>query len=559
MTWLLTLILVLITSVAQASCPSGTCYMSPTGGATAACTAGDPCSWAGVDAVDSGAGPDADDVVILTDGTYKRTTGHYILNLSADDSGTAGHPVIIKAQNPGSVFLDGELLYGPVNLSGVSYVEFQDLNACCADAAAAAYGRVYMVWDSNDITFRRCIGWDGGGTGVGNYIFDVETSAADKTAYNILYEDCAGWGRARKIFQSYSNEVCTASPCDTSAITYRRCFFRWTAMGVNDWANGMTLGYESAPVLIENCIGTWDEYGDEVTHTVAMRDAVFGSDGIPPTSGSKVLGSIGYILASQTSSVEEIFCFAASGVSATAAITMRDIIAYTDRNNVATIDPIGINMDDRAAVGPTYTLEYGTIIGGPTGDPADETLNQAMTVGVPSANIQYLIVANAPEVTFDNCASVDYVDFYNESTLCSSGSIPNSVDALPGYTGTSNLTYSQSVRPVVGANSVGAQIKYRYVDGVLTSTLLWPWPMDARIAAAMASQYNRFCADHSDCSANTDTYAAHGGVNGVGGLSVTDTVFALGGGGVPGTCTLSTSGTGSATLGAAGTGSMTLQ
>ena len=35
--------------------------------------------------------------------------------------------------------------------------------------------------------------------------------------------------------------------------------------------------------------------------------------------------------------------------------------------------------------------------------------------------------------------------------------------------------------------SQGAQIRYRYVDGVLTGTDLWPWPMNQRIINAMTT------------------------------------------------------------------------
>ena len=34
-------------------------------------------------------------------------------------------------------------------------------------------------------------------------------------------------------------------------------------------------------------------------------------------------------------------------------------------------------------------------------------------------------------------------------------------------------------------SATGAQVCYRYVDGVLTSTPLWPWPMDQRIYDAL--------------------------------------------------------------------------
>jgi hypothetical protein len=80
-----------------------------------------------------------------------------------------------------------------------------------------------------------------------------------------------------------------------------------------------------------------------------------------------------------------------------------------------------------------------------------------------------------------------------------------------GTLGGNILQYNSTSRP-----ASGAWIRNRYVDGVLTGDALWPWPMEDRIAAALvASGY--------------DTK----GIDGVGGTSVTDTVFELGGGTMP--------------------------
>jgi hypothetical protein len=63
----------------------------------------------------------------------------------------------------------------------------------------------------------------------------------------------------------------------------------------------------------------------------------------------------------------------------------------------------------------------------------------------------------------------------------------------------------------------GAQIKYRYQNGVLTSTPLWPWPMNQRIKEAMVSS----------------GYDQEGGLDGNGGIDLTKLIFELHGGSVP--------------------------
>jgi hypothetical protein len=72
-------------------------------------------------------------------------------------------------------------------------------------------------------------------------------------------------------------------------------------------------------------------------------------------------------------------------------------------------------------------------------------------------------------------------------------------------------------RPQVNGNVIGAQIKYKYVNGVLTNEPLWPWPMNDRIKQAMIQS----------------GYDKKGGLDGRGGTDLTKTVFELGGGTLP--------------------------
>jgi hypothetical protein len=74
------------------------------------------------------------------------------------------------------------------------------------------------------------------------------------------------------------------------------------------------------------------------------------------------------------------------------------------------------------------------------------------------------------------------------------------------------LQYSAQRRP-----TSGAWLRYRYMNGVLTNVLLWPWPMNERIKAAMVAS----------------GYSKKGGVDGRGGIDLTKTIFALGGGTSP--------------------------
>ena len=72
----------------------------------------------------------------------------------------------------------------------------------------------------------------------------------------------------------------------------------------------------------------------------------------------------------------------------------------------------------------------------------------------------------------------------------------NSIDPIVGVEST--LATGSSISTVPSpwtATSVGANLCYRYVDGVRTNMPLWPWPMNERIkqATAMAGVYDGPC------------------------------------------------------------------
>jgi hypothetical protein len=84
------------------------------------------------------------------------------------------------------------------------------------------------------------------------------------------------------------------------------------------------------------------------------------------------------------------------------------------------------------------------------------------------------------------------VDTYNDlSGNTRIGVTPESTDKTgsPGYN-TSTYGIGAYLMPAPnfrgrgsGGAEIGAHITYEYVNGVLTSTPLWPWPMESRILA----------------------------------------------------------------------------
>jgi hypothetical protein len=145
--------------------------------------------------------------------------------------------------------------------------------------------------------------------------------------------------------------------------------------------------------------------------------------------------------------------------------------------------------------------------------------NSAVYVG--SINVTNAIVQDSARYGVNDGNDIDYVMFYNNSSgNWQSGTPSNYSVSNPDLVGSCGniLAYNATeCRPTVSGQRVGGKIKYRYVDGSLTGTELWPWPMNDRIAEAMVdSGYNN-----------------KGGLDGNGGTDLTKTVFELDGGTEP--------------------------
>jgi len=215
--------------------------------------------------------------------------------------GRFSQPVTVKAYNDGKVLINGQGKHIPIELKFNDFFSIKGVNACNSRSS------VVVLYNSRHNIMRRICAWDAqdGNT----EIFGAHAGSE----YN-LFEDCAGWGIARKIFQfSYGGNY----------TTLRRCWGRWEGSHVVGPKMTYTIAYENHNMLIENCIGTWSgqsmkqEYtlGDykggywtgappgslprqRFTHySVQDPRAVFSNDGMTShVANSKMLGCLAYVL-----------------------------------------------------------------------------------------------------------------------------------------------------------------------------------------------------------------------------------------------------------------------
>lgn len=333
--------------------------------------------------------PAPGDIGIMGDGVY--TGANSMINPTTGLGGSSGNPIVILAENDGAVRINGEGARTPVWLNNNDWFDIEGIN--CHDSNGPVY---YVANGSNNVQLRRCCGWDAAS---GNFhVFSFDTSS------NGLIEDCAAWGRGRKMMEFYNGTNNTG----------RRC---WARHSREDGTGGVTfeMSYTSTGTTWENCIGSWAREGGGPN--VGGHGGIFSWSG--SSSGnddSKLLGSIAYIRGSDQVSIDTGLVMSGSGPNYQNPDGI-DVVAYVQPGYHTSIRPFSMNNAQN------NSLAGITAIGGTTD-------------------------------AFANWSVSNYV---------------KSATSVSIWTGT------------------GATIGYRYENRVLTSTPLWPWPMDQRIKDALVT------------------------------------------------------------------------
>ncbi len=360
----------------------------------------------------------AGDTLVLLDGTY--TGAESMINPPDELSGTEEAPITVRAMNDGKVTIDGEDVNNPVHLYKNDWFVVEGLNAHSSKSTVVGISR------SNHCIIRRVCGWDAA---------DANTNifAAHYGDYNV-FEDCAGWGIARKTYSCSQGGNYTI---------YRRCFGVWEGCHAVGPKMTFTLFYNSHHITAENCIATWDG------NLMREEHAALGYDGKPFTNWKDGSGKPRY---------------------------------YT---NYGVDQPYGCFGRDRIDKGPTKgPFIYGCIA---------YRLKSQRVVGV--SGLLSIGSQQPRDGWIENCASIieegadatrpfnlSNVDGRNLTAVGGSelsikkGDIANVISAR-GDEGRAAWSEVFQKEP----SEEGAHIYYRYQNGKLTDEPLWPWPMNDRI------------------------------------------------------------------------------
>jgi len=359
------------------------------------------------------------DTLCLLSGTYRSGS---LITPPANLHGNPDAPITVRALYDGQVLVDGQGTHQPIRLWFNDWFVLEGLNACCSSAS------VVDILRSNHVVVRRVAAWDA--TDRNNSIFGIHYGD-----HNLL-EDVAGWGVARKTYESSQAGDFT---------TIRRAWGRWEGSHVSGPKMTYTLAYNNYDMLVENSIGTWS--GERMQETYTVLD--YNGQPIPSQHYTNF-------------DVHEPYgIFTADALSGdkNARARLLGAIAYVGKTDTfkANREVFFVNMDsvliqDTAAVfedGGTYSGKrtfglYGLEHGGET-------------------NVHAL---NLTSLAADSLGS-----------LFSSGWQQSNI--LQGQDAT---VYSGGSSVYVGDQ--GANLCHQYVDGALNDRPLWPWPMNRRIVEA---------------------------------------------------------------------------
>lgn len=430
--------------------------------------------------------PSPGDTLRLLADTYQGANSMIVTPLV---SGVNGAPITITADVDGTVDIDGQSARDPMVVQrGCDYWSFAGFNCHSSSQSNSAVIRIR----GNNGVYQRILAWDAP-IGYNAHHWDMSGIALFDTGgpKNNLIEDCGGFGRGRKSFSYFQ----TAGPN-----TIRRYWGRW------EWSENtgpkeiLPVVYHSGGLTVDNAICEWDRSALMASSYVNLNNGSpfltgscaggANSDGSTPyTAGGQcwyfktgtgtpstsfineadgmvadnsaafVAGDqhdcnnvlCGILMYVRTTDIFDCYANnnqqAAFGMTQYGNVTARDIFVYQQTGVVDTQSgrlPRGYNLTSPAAAGNSAGYGLTSICGGN----ASDSITNRWTI-----------------------------------TDARGGSSSGGVSKIVQGTGLSALGSGSLYDGASGAN-LGARLRYRYQDGVLTGTDLWPWPMSARILAA---------------------------------------------------------------------------
>ena len=371
----------------------------------------------------------------LTDGIYDEA-------LSISKSGTASQPIAIRALHDGQATIDANYHGRPLTVTG-DYLTFD--------------GIMFMHSSINDIVnvkgnyniFRRCSFY---------YGTSKHGIAIDEGQHNLV-EDCISAGAVNHQFKSWSDEGMLTSN------TFRRCFALGTIPGESGISSSNRSGfniYGGSGDLIENSIS----WGGTEFAAISVHSQIYEST--YKCRDNKVFGSI----------------FLSSGKNVEIADPGLGLLVHSGSEDRGQENAKNTYFKDCMISDNTYGVRIASRVDDTIIDHCTimNSANYALSSENSSDVIKNTLIYNNHQGFASVLGSFSYINsFGNNSRNAPPDNCQYCFTIHPGQIG---LTIPQN-SPLKGAGEngtdIGANICYRYENGVLTDVPLWPWPMADRI------------------------------------------------------------------------------
>lgn len=407
----------------------------------------------------------AGDTLYLMDGTYTTANSGMLhwYNSQGAPSGTSGNPITIKALNDGQALVDGQDSNRPFHIWGqdpgghISYIDVEGIRFGNSNTDC------FVVRWGEHINVRRVS------------VFDADhtvnsTGMVAWTSTNVLFEDCAVYGDGRTLI----------SPFDSDNVTIRRCWMDWTAhSGAGGPSWGMQV-YGSDGCIIENNIVRSDATNDFIGGFAVWAHTYNAS-----ADNNKFYGNI-----AQGNATNDIWYGFWIGSAE------RNLTGNEYHNNVAFDNAYGLwqRAGDSLvvrkhtvinSVRDSIIVDYGGVVGEDPDYIVSGTYKNSSVYNSSRDGMDLEPHALVGKVISD----YNNINASGESNWEDVSNGTNSISISPSYNTATYGNGAYLMAPTAlkghgeGGADIGAEILYRYEDGVLTNQQLWPWPMEDRIVA----------------------------------------------------------------------------
>jgi hypothetical protein len=394
----------------------------------------------------------------LLDGTYQGDAS--MISPPPGKSGISGSPITVRALNDGAVLIDGQFQRRPVTFVGNSWWVLEGFNAKQGTSAV-----IYVVNGSNNNIFRRIVAWDAY-IHYNSAVFSVDNSDSN------LVEDVGVFGTAGRTYQAAFGQ-----PAGAPRNIGRRVWARYEGAISQVFAEAITLNYGNFQgATCENCLATYTV--ESLPENYSLTDQS-GRQQTPGNNNCLYQRAYGGACPQRNTNYRLLF-----------------------------LDQGGI-LDAGDGYGPDAARFFGSL-GYITSVPGSGNVPP----GVVSVSDQLFAGSHIFAYVDPNFSQRNSIHGFHKQNPAAAGTISHitSVTTLPDSIAGGNLTVTDHRTATTFAGltaaqspwtgTTGAQLCYRWINERVTTTPLWPWPMNDRIKAATESAGNYFANGGPGCDAN---------------------------------------------------------